>query len=114
MAYPRYFRLQSSFVDAFSVQSVMEKILFKIAMMFVNDYITDCNLFNNKNINIEIIQAHGDCDPVVPYKWGQLTSQLLREILPNHEFKSYKVLHFMTNIHVFMTKCVTGYDAFQQ
>ena len=36
-------------------------------------------------------QAHGDCDPVVPYKWGQLTSQKLREILPNHEFKSYKV-----------------------
>ena len=39
-----------------------------------------------------LYQAHGDCDPVVPYKWGQLTSQKLREILPNHEFKSYKVI----------------------
>ena len=36
-------------------------------------------------------QAHGDCDPVVPYKWGQLTSQILREVLPKHEFKTYKV-----------------------
>jgi len=36
------------------------------------------------------LQAHGDCDPVVPYKWGQLTSQILRDILPKHEFKTYK------------------------
>ena len=28
---------------------------------------------------------------MVPYKWGQLTSQILREVLPKHEFKTYKV-----------------------
>ena len=44
------------------------------------------------NKDIPFLQAHGDCDPVVPFKWGQLTSQLLRDILPNHEFKSYKVI----------------------
>ena len=38
-----------------------------------------------------LCQAHGDSDPVVPYKWGQLTSQILRDILPKHEFKTYKV-----------------------
>ena len=43
------------------------------------------------NRDIPFLQAHGDCDPVVPYKWGQMTSQLLREILPKHEFKTYKV-----------------------
>jgi len=43
------------------------------------------------NRDIPYYQAHGDCDPVVPYKWGQLTSQILRDILPNHEFKTYKV-----------------------
>ena len=43
------------------------------------------------NKDIPFLQAHGDCDPVVPYKWGQMTSQLLREILPKHEFKTYKV-----------------------
>ena len=43
------------------------------------------------NKETPFLQAHGDCDPVVPYKWGQLTSQKLREILPRHEFKSYKV-----------------------
>jgi len=42
------------------------------------------------NRDIPYQQAHGDCDPVVPYKWGQLTSQILREILPKHEFKTYK------------------------
>ena len=42
-------------------------------------------------------QAHGDCDPVVPYKWGQLTSQILREILPKHEFKTYKGLLHSSN-----------------
>ena len=46
--------------------------------------------FRGENI-LTLFQAHGDCDPVVPYKWGQLTSQKLREILPRHEFKSYKV-----------------------
>ena len=24
------------------------------------------------------VQCHGDCDPVVPYRWGQLTSTLLK------------------------------------
>ena len=38
-----------------------------------------------------IPQAHGDCDPVVPYKWGQQTSQLLKTVLPKHNFKTYKV-----------------------
>ena len=49
------------------------------------------NLEENCEHILTMFQAHGDCDPVVPYKWGQLTSQKLREILPRHEFKSYKV-----------------------
>jgi len=49
------------------------------------------------NRDIPFLQAHGDCDPVVPYKWGQMTSQLLREILPKHEFKTYKGLMHQGN-----------------
>jgi len=64
------------------------------------------------NKEVPYMQAHGDCDPVVPYKWGQLTSQLLREILPNHEFKSYKgMMHSsseeeMRDVKQFIAKCL--------
>jgi len=39
--------------------------------------------------NTPVLQCHGDCDPVVPYKFGQLTSGLLKKFLPNAVFKSY-------------------------
>jgi len=64
------------------------------------------------NKDIPFLQAHGDCDPVVPFKWGQLTSQLLRDILPNHEFKSYKgMMHSsseeeMRDVKQFIAKCL--------
>ena len=38
------------------------------------------------------MQAHGDCDPVVPYRWGQLTSTTLKTFSKSHEFKTYKGL----------------------
>lgn len=38
------------------------------------------------------MQLHGDCDPVVPYKWGQLTSTVVKNFLKAHEFKTYKGL----------------------
>jgi len=44
------------------------------------------------NKDIPYLQAHGDCDPVVPYRWGQMTAQLLKTVLPNHTFKTYKGL----------------------
>lgn len=44
------------------------------------------------NVEVPCIQAHGDCDPVVPYRWGQLTSTALKAFMKNHEFKTYKGL----------------------
>jgi predicted esterase len=41
------------------------------------------------NKDIPYLQCHGDCDPVVPYKWGQATSTLLKQFLKNTEFKTY-------------------------
>jgi len=64
------------------------------------------------NRDIPYYQAHGDCDPVVPYKWGQLTSQILRDILPNHEFKTYKgMMHSsseeeLQDFKQFIAKCL--------
>lgn len=45
-----------------------------------------------ENRNVPCLQVHGDCDPVVPYRWGQLTSTTLKAFLVNHEFKTYKGL----------------------
>lgn len=44
------------------------------------------------NLEVPIMQAHGDCDPVVPYRWGQLTSTSLKTFTKNHDFKTYKGL----------------------
>jgi len=49
------------------------------------------------NREIPFYQAHGDCDPVVPYRWGQMTAQLLKTLLPNHQFKTYKGLMHSSN-----------------
>ena len=47
---------------------------------------------NTSNAEVPILQAHGDCDPVVPYRWGQLTSTTIKNFVKSHEFKTYKGL----------------------
>ncbi|KAF4524827.1 hypothetical protein B566_EDAN013987 [Ephemera danica] len=42
------------------------------------------------NTDIPYIQCHGDCDPVVPYKWGQMTASVLKTFLKGSEFKTYR------------------------
>ncbi|KAL1129050.1 hypothetical protein AAG570_013582 [Ranatra chinensis] len=44
------------------------------------------------NTDIPIIQCHGDCDPLVPYKWGQMTASVIKQFVKNLEFKTYKGL----------------------
>lgn len=41
---------------------------------------------------IPIFQAHGDFDPVVPYKFGQLSASLLKSFMKNVQFKTYNGL----------------------
>lgn len=36
-----------------------------------------------------MLQCHGDCDPVVPYKWGQMTASYLKAFLKEPQFKTY-------------------------
>lgn len=36
-----------------------------------------------------ILQCHGDCDPVVPYKLGQLSASLLKAFMKNSQFNTY-------------------------
>lgn len=42
-----------------------------------------------ENKAMPILQCHGDCDPLVPYKWGQITTQAIRKFAPQIEFKTY-------------------------
>lgn len=39
---------------------------------------------------LQILQCHGDCDPVVPFKWGQMTASVLKTLFNEPEFKSYR------------------------
>lgn len=41
---------------------------------------------------VPIFQAHGDYDPVVPYKFGQLSASLLKSFMKNVTFKTYSGL----------------------
>lgn len=43
-------------------------------------------------IFFQIFQAHGDCDPVVPFKWGQMTASFLKTFMKNVEFSTYQGL----------------------
>merc|ERR1719510_788139 len=47
---------------------------------------------NSANSEVPILQAHGDCDPVVPYRWGQMTSTAMKGFVKTHDFKTYKGL----------------------
>ncbi|CAH1115398.1 unnamed protein product [Psylliodes chrysocephalus] len=42
--------------------------------------------------SLPILQCHGDCDPVVPYKWGQMTASVLKTMIRNIDFRSYRGL----------------------
>lgn len=44
------------------------------------------------NKEVQILQCHGDSDPIVPYKWGQLSASILKTFAKNTEFRSYRGL----------------------
>lgn len=37
-----------------------------------------------------VFQCHGDCDPVVPYKLGQLSASVLKTFMKNAQFTTYR------------------------
>ncbi|KAJ8670328.1 hypothetical protein QAD02_001587 [Eretmocerus hayati] len=46
------------------------------------------------NKSTPVLQCHGDCDPIVPYKWGQATATVLKQFMTQVEFKTYQgVMH---------------------
>lgn len=66
------------------------------------------------NKDTPILQCHGDCDPLVPYKWGQMTASILKQFASNVEFNTYRGLAHSSNpeeiadMKEFVAKCVTA------
>lgn len=64
------------------------------------------------NRDIPMLQCHGDLDPVVPYKWGAMTSELLKTFMSSLEFKTYKgMMHSsceeeMWDVKEFIERCL--------
>lgn len=62
--------------------------------------------------SIPIFQAHGDFDPVVPYKFGQLSASLLKTFMTNVTFKTYSGLSHsssdeeLADMKTFVEQCV--------
>jgi len=48
--------------------------------------------YNVQSAELPIFQAHGDFDPVLPYKFGQLSASVLKTVLKNTQFKTYNGL----------------------
>lgn len=49
------------------------------------------------NKDTEVIQCHGDCDPLVPYKWGQMTASCLKQFASKVDFRSFRGLGHSSN-----------------
>lgn len=39
--------------------------------------------------DLDVLQCHGVCDPLVKYQWGTMTASVLKTFLKNPEFKTY-------------------------
>ncbi|CAG5133505.1 unnamed protein product [Candidula unifasciata] len=44
------------------------------------------------NTNVPVLLCHGEADPMVSFRWGQATYEIVRSFNPNTQFKSYSNL----------------------
>ncbi|NP_001040255.1 acyl-protein thioesterase 1 [Bombyx mandarina] len=49
-------------------------------------------------VDLPIFQAHGDKDPVVSFKWGQMTASCLKTFMKNVKFSTYQGLAHSSSI----------------
>ena len=52
---------------------------------------------STSNVDTAFFHGHGDEDNVVPYKWGSLTANILKEKLKNYQFETYSRLGHSSN-----------------
>ncbi|ESP05306.1 hypothetical protein LOTGIDRAFT_152136 [Lottia gigantea] len=76
---------------AYSTNRPLGALLIFSAWMPLYKKMVAANEQNNKNT--PILQCHGTNDPVVPVKWGQMTSQYIASFSTKHQFKTYPMMH---------------------
>lgn len=74
------------------IHNISIHIMCNIYIHIILNRIVILNFFQEAigNKNTPLLQCHGDCDPIVPYRWGQMTASLLKQFMTQTEFKSYR------------------------
>jgi len=78
-----------------------------------NDFTAESkHVIRQKDAGLKIFQGHGQADPVVPYAYGKLTSELLKAGKLEAEFETYRGMAHsscdkeMSDVHKFISKFV--------
>lgn len=85
----------------------LSKLRRKKIIRWQSSMITQQDALGNKNV--PVLQCHGDCDPIVPYKWGQMTASLLKQFMTNTEFKTYQGMMHTSCEEVSLLFCFSCY-----
>ncbi|XP_013075676.1 acyl-protein thioesterase 1-like isoform X1 [Biomphalaria glabrata] len=76
---------------AFGTDTKVGGVLALSTWLPMNKYFT--NPTNTKyNTNIPVLQCHGTSDPLVSFRWGHATNEIIKTFNPTAQFKSYSNL----------------------
>lgn len=102
---------QGAAVALFSAMHTQERLGGCVALstMLPEKDLPDPSLMVNKDI--PYFQAHGESDNILPLSHGIQTSKILKQFLPNHQFKTYHCQHECTDreladVKEFIETCV--------
>jgi len=102
---------QGAAVALFSAMHTQERLGGCVALstMLPEKDLPDPSLMVNKDI--PYFQAHGESDNILPLSHGIQTSKILKQFLPNHQFKTYHCQHEctdreLTDVKEFIETCV--------
>jgi predicted esterase len=102
---------QGAAVALFSAMHTQERLGGCVALstMLPEKDLPDPSQMVNKDI--PYFQAHGESDNILPLSHGIQTSKILKQFLPNHQFKTYHCQHECTDreladVKEFIETCV--------
>eukprot|EP00058_Branchiostoma_floridae_P020878 XP_002606368.1 hypothetical protein BRAFLDRAFT_57283 [Branchiostoma floridae] len=71
---------------AFTLEKPLAGMVALSSWLPLHESFPDAMKVNNES---PILQCHGDMDPVVPYKFGQMTKSVLSKMCSNYTFNTY-------------------------
>jgi len=54
-------------------------------------------VLNSANKDIHLLQCHGEADHIVPVKWGEMSSNIIKQLSSKSDFKKYRGLAHSSN-----------------